>query len=167
MLCSQIKAEKEILTKQFTQERNLFQNEISALKDAVSSLKELLEINQNNLKKQQQSSLLSLVKPDDDKEAEKSMSEELLVLKERLVKAEQEANNWRLQLHKKIEESSLNEQELIRKKFELEKLQSQIERERKENQNKDYILRDHAELIKANEQLGIEKNKMVSQINNL
>jgi len=37
------------------------------------------------------------------------MTEEILVLKERLIKAEQDANNLRLQLHKKIEESSLNE----------------------------------------------------------
>ena len=56
---------------------------------------------------------------------------------------------------------------MITKKFELEKLQSTIERVRKENQNKDYVLRDHAELIKANEQLSTEKNSMVSRINNL
>lgn len=33
MLCQQLRAENEILTKQFSQERNLFQNEIATLKD--------------------------------------------------------------------------------------------------------------------------------------
>ena len=96
MLCQQLKAQNAILTKEMNQEKNLFQNEIVVLKDQVSSLKEQLEITQNNLKKSQQSSLLQLVKPDDDKIQEKSMTEEILVLKEALVKAEQDANNWRL-----------------------------------------------------------------------
>ena len=95
------------------------------------------------------------------------MTEEVLVLKERLIKAESDANNWKLQLHKKIEESSLSGQELLVKKFELEKLKAQIEREHKENQNRDYVLRDHADLVKANQQLNDEKNELVSRINNL
>ena len=92
MLCQQLRAESEILGKQHSQERNLFQNEIASLKNSVSSLKDQLEVTQNNLKKQQQSSLLQLVKTDDQRQqeasAEKSMTEEILVLKERLIKAE-------------------------------------------------------------------------------
>ena len=42
---------------------------------------------------------------------------------------------------------------MISTKFELEKLRAQVEREQKENQNKDYVLRDHADLVKANQQL--------------
>jgi len=56
---------------------------------------------------------------------------------------------------------------LISTKFELEKLRAQVEREQKENQNKDYVLRDHADLVKANQQLTLDKNNLVARINNL
>jgi hypothetical protein len=56
---------------------------------------------------------------------------------------------------------------LISTKFELEKLRAQVEREQKENQNKDYVLRDHADLVKANQQLTLDKNDLVARINNL
>ena len=56
---------------------------------------------------------------------------------------------------------------MISTKFELEKLRAQVEREQKENQNKDYVLRDHADLVKANQQLTLDKNDLVARINNL
>ena len=56
---------------------------------------------------------------------------------------------------------------MISTKFELEKLRAQVEREQKENQNKDYVLRDHADLVKANQQLTLDKNNLVARINNL
>ena len=88
-------------------------------------------------------------------------------MKERLVLSQQEANGLRLLLQRKIDQVSKLELELIDKKLELEKVQAQIENERKANQKKDFIVSDHQAVVDTNKKLNEEKVELVRRLNNL
>ena len=59
-----------------------------------------------------------------DQAPKETSTEEMLVMKERLVLSQQEANGLRLLLQRKIDQVSKLELELIDKKLELEKVQA-------------------------------------------
>ena len=96
----QLRAENEILQKSAIERQNLYQAEISGLKDQLNDLKNQNQTLMTDVKRHQERNLLSLVQPDDEKKAqlEKEVNERSLVMQERCVKAEREVEQMRQSL---------------------------------------------------------------------
>ena len=79
----------------------MLQNEVSSLKEQLADTKVQNEILQQDIKRHQEQTLLSLIQPDQDKKAqlEKEIKEEALIAKERLIKAEKEVEKLQFELH--------------------------------------------------------------------
>lgn len=103
--------EKDQAVKSLTNERNLLMNEVTSQKDQIVMLTKQIDALQVTVNDKQQSELLSLIPVSDQRDQgtsarDSSSVEENLVLKERIVKAEQEVERLRLQLHEKNDELS-------------------------------------------------------------
>lgn len=72
-------------------------------------------------------------------------------MQEQLTKTQQELERVRIREHQNASKLQEAEANLISKEFDLQKLQTQIEKERGLSQYKDYQLREREGLIEAND----------------
>jgi len=158
------KIKYELLENSFNEQRNLFEDEIDSLKDQNELLKGQCETLQQNLRQQNQSALLQLCSRPPT--AESSNREEMLVMQEQLTKTQQELERVRIREHQNASKLQEAEANLISKEFDLQKLQTQIEKERGLSQYKDYQLREREGLIEANDLLKKERNELAEKFNN-
>ena len=102
------------MQKSAVERQNLYQAEISGLKDQLSDLKNQNQTLMTDVKRHQERNLLSLVQPDDEKKAqlEKEVNERSLVMQERCVKAEREVEQMRQSLQSKAGEIEALKREL-------------------------------------------------------
>lgn len=89
----------------------------------------------------------------------------MLVLQERLAKAEKELERMRGVAQDNANKLQEAETNLITKEFEAQKLQTLIERERGMNQYTQFQLREREGLIEANNLLQKERNELAAKLN--
>lgn len=107
----------DLLETSFSEQRNLLEDEIEALRDQNELLKGQCETLQASLKQESQSALLQLCsKPPSAASLER---EECLVLQERLTKTEQELERVRVREHQHASKLQEAEANLIAKEFEV------------------------------------------------
>jgi chromosome segregation ATPase len=117
-----------------------------------------------SMKQQEHSDLLKLTSKPLTSDAG-SDKEEMLVLQERLTKAEQQLETLRQQLHAKISELAEVESQAKSQEFDIQKFTTQLDKEREEMNYKNHQLKELNGIIEQNQLLMKERNDFAMKLN--
>ena len=91
----------------------------------------------------------------------------MLILEERVVKAEHELEQMRLTLQEKVKEVERLNIESAKLTFNFEQQKAELDRTKQDNMTKDINLRGYTELAELNNEMQARNIEMVGKINNL